>query len=54
MKGMYKMTLAEYKELRKEKDALDMKYYKQELLYWLKLIPIALFGYVLVWLILAM
>lgn len=48
------MTLAEYEELRKAKDVEDMKYYKQELLYWLKLIPIGLIGYVLIWLILAM
>ena len=48
------MTLAEYKNLRKEKDEQDYKYYKQELLYWLKLIPIGLVGYVLIWLILAM
>lgn len=42
------MTIQEYNERRKAKDKEDMKFYKQELLYWIKLIPIALFAYLVI------
>lgn len=45
------MTIQEYKKRRKAKDKEDMRYYRQELLYWIKLIPIAVFGYIVIWLI---
>lgn len=42
------MTIQEYNERRKAKDKEDMRFYIREFMYWCRLIPIALFAYLVI------
>ena len=45
------MTIQEYRWQKLKHDLDTKKYMERELLYWIKLIPIAVFGYVVIWLV---